>query len=664
MAPQTAALAPAVIPTLCLVSLVAAASLAPQPVPHLDALAALALECTHEHDQAPPPSLHRWLDRARGPNPSDPLAADITGIHQTVLAVRARGMDNALHWLANQFRTLVAPSDDDELTVTLHAAPPPPLLRASPLGVYVRRAAITLARLEFAETLEWWGVFERWCDGEMPEARGKRRREVSSFARARLQQDYHAAREHVRTFVSAGQREPTAQQALLHLALVEYEDGGLEAAQLALDEATQIARTVGDSACLAACASLRLRLEAAVSGAEGSGRKIGRAARDSPHDLLWELGERCAEGAPLDTLFPLLVLSRAAAQHLAFPPARPPKPDPAHAPGPPAATSSAPAAAPDPAFDAAWHAAAAGLWDEIGVDALARVHMQLAGAIDDAQRPAWDVRLAVLAREVNSAAADLAYARLRKLLVREKRPAAATRALLCAVDTRDKRAGMGMREVRTWRALLRRVEAGRNERAEGEHDDVDEGAPPFLRLMAAATAMHAARDTQRERARVEALLALLEARQRAGGAPERGLRELEEAWSAVLALEEDDGPLGVRASEVRALGMVAARSDDAALPELVDELSTLAERYLSLADRAGAQRALFASAKLADHLATVGGATARGAWTDRRDALASAWLAVERRQRDVGEGEGEGERWARVRRVEALVERAVERAIS
>lgn len=75
-----------------------------------------------------------------------------------------------------------------------------------------------------------------------------------SFARARLQQDYHAARELVRTFVPAGQREcvpdlrpalicnkaltrsrstsSTAQQALLHLALIEYEDGGFEAAQL------------------------------------------------------------------------------------------------------------------------------------------------------------------------------------------------------------------------------------------------------------------------------------------------------------------------------------------------------------------------------------------------------------------------------------------------
>ncbi|BGP40900.1 hypothetical protein JCM10449v2_004865 [Rhodotorula kratochvilovae] len=563
MAPHPELLPPAVVPTLCLVNLVAAASVSSQPAPHLNALFALALECTHE--LSPPLSLQRWLDRARGDEPSDAFAAQITDIQQTVQAVRARGMDDALHWLANESRTLVAPTDDDELTLTLHT-PPPPLLRASPLGAYVRRAALAFAKLELDQTLEWWAAFER-C-----------------FARARLQQDYHAAREHLRTFVPAGQRDAMAQQALLHLALVEYEDGGLEAAQMALDEATQIARTVGDTTCLAA---LRLRLDATTPPNSGSARKIGRAARASPHDLLWELSERCAAGAPLATLFPLLLLSRASAQHLAFPPPPAPasKPDPAH---PSPSPAGAVAAAPDPAFDAAWHAAAAGLWGAMGIDPLARVHAQLVNELDDPHQPAWDVRLAGLAQAVDS------------------------------------------------------------------HDDA-----PFTRLTRAATAAHAALSSQRERLRLSSLLTLLSERQRAGGAPERGLRELEEAWSAVLALEEEEGALGVRAREGRAVGLAAARTDDAVLPELVDELSTLAERYLSLDSPSSAQRALLAAAQLADHLVA---SCAPGAWEERRDALARRWLAVERRE-GAEEREGvERERWERVRRVERLVERAVEGA--
>jgi hypothetical protein len=49
---------------------------------------------------------------------------------------------------------------------------PQPLLRSSPLGLFVRRNYLTLSRMDLDELQDWWISFERWIDGEK---RGKRR---------------------------------------------------------------------------------------------------------------------------------------------------------------------------------------------------------------------------------------------------------------------------------------------------------------------------------------------------------------------------------------------------------------------------------------------------------------------------------------------------------
>ncbi|TNY17804.1 hypothetical protein DMC30DRAFT_419429 [Rhodotorula diobovata] len=541
-------------------------------------------------------------------------------------------MDEALHWVTNEARTLVAPSDDDEVTLSLHP-PPPPLLRASPLGLFVRRTALSFAQLEFSQTLEWWGAFERWCDGDAAAAEGKRRREGPDFARARLQQDYHAARELVRTFVPAGQRDPTAQQALLHLALIEHEDGGYDAARLALDEATQVARTVGDSGCLSACASLRLRLDAAdpSPSAGRTPRPRARPARDSPHDLLWDVARRCASDphAPLPALFAQLVRARAARQERAFPHAH------AAAKNDPPGRGATPAAAGkgrggdegEGDFEAGWHAVAGGLWDAMGIAPLSRVHDALALSLLDRALPAstWDTRLSVLALPASAWDTRLSVlARRAAHLARsENRPAAARRVLLGAP------------------------------------------MPPYTRLTTAATTSHLSHLSSHSPQRLSALLTLLDERLAASGAAEdaaRGLAELEEAWGPVLALEEGEGRQGeivLRAREARVRGLVVARGEDAPHQELLAELRAIADGYLSLSRPRDAQRALLGAAKLADHLAATASPSppATGAWTSTRDELAERWLALER----GGEGERarELERRERVGRVAALVERAV-----
>ncbi|GJN91246.1 hypothetical protein Rhopal_004264-T1 [Rhodotorula paludigena] len=651
MQPGAESLGPAALATVVLVySLLSSPSSLSSSEPHRDVLAAYALECTAEHHA--PPSLDAWVQRGRGTTASEAVHTRLGDVQLIVKALRADSLDGVLQWFNE---------------------------------VYVRRTALTLGRMSFDETRAWWTALERWCDGtgERGEQRKseKRRRAVPSFARARLQQDYQSARELVRTFAPEGQREPTSQQALLHLALIEFEDGGFGAARMALHEATQVARSVGDTACLAA---LQKRLDAA-SGADLGRRGGATAAKGSPHDVLWELSHRNSQNDPLDTLFPLLCSSLAAHQHLSFPPpAKSDKPDPNKDPAQQQAQKDAARVGlHDPDYRAQWHAAAAGLWEEMGLDPLARVHESLALEFVDPHKPTWDVRLAILARQA-------------RRLSRDNRPDAALGLLLSAVDAREKRVGMGRKEVGRWRDLVWEVEVERARRsghAEVERmalahhtspetlrtldspDPHDASAPLYTRLTAAATWTHLSTLSQRERARLSALARLATLRvagaSEARAEAERGLRELEEAWGAVLALEEGEtegeqgeGTLEAREARARA-AVVACMEDDSQLPPLVEELSAIASGYLALSHLPAAQRVLLAASQLADHLLASPSPTSpdhAAHFRAQRDALAQRWLDIdEGRKREGAEArERREERWERLRRVVDEVERAVE----
>lgn len=98
-----------------------------------------------------------------------------------------------------------------------------------------------------------------------------------------------------------------------------------------------------------------------------------------------------------------------------------------------------------------------------------------------------------------------------------------------------------------------------------------QSAPLYTRLTAAATSTHLSTLSQRERARLSSLARLTTLRvARASGAraeAERGLRELEEAWGAVLALEEgetegEQGEGTLEAREARARAAVVACMED------------------------------------------------------------------------------------------------------
>ncbi|KPV77753.1 uncharacterized protein RHOBADRAFT_51568, partial [Rhodotorula graminis WP1] len=213
-------------------------------------------------------------------------------------------------------------------------------------------------------------------------------------------------------------------------------------------------------------------------------------------------------------------------------------------------------------------------------------------------------------------------------------------------------------------------DAARRTAGSAEDDEHDE--PPYARLTRAATTAHLASLAQREPERLSALITLVGERQRAGGpgAAERGLAELEEAWAAVLALDEgsgaveEDGRRRLRAREARVVGLVGAQSEGAPIEDLLVELEQVALRYFALSLPLDAQRVLLTAAKLADHLAASSTSSADppapSPWTTKRDALAQQWLALERGGGAHEEKPAERERAERVGRVVALVGRAVE----
>ncbi|GAA5868665.1 hypothetical protein JCM3774_003619 [Rhodotorula dairenensis] len=648
---------PAALAALVLIRHVGLASLqsaAPQPadaeseprvsLENLDRWLALALQCTLEGPDAPT-SLKAWLARATGrdddPNAADSVLEQVNSFQAAILELAEGGLDEALTWVVDEFKSLVAWSEEDELTVS---AQPQPLLRSSPLGLFVRRNYLTLSRMDLDELQQWWVDFERWVDGEK---RGKRKaREQDSspeyaYSMARARQDYHQARELVRAFpnqTTVPKSTRTSQEALLHLALLEYEDEGYGAARQALDEATRIARMVGDVSCLSACRNLARRLDsvAPVSRRDRQGaprlegKKNATAEAQSPHDRLWDIERQREAGAePLQALFPPLYVAHARYRRALFPhPPAAPKPGEVDAAD--RNDKSIKGEMPDPEWDAKWHAAAAGIWETMGLIPVAQLHEELALEAIDPVFPAWDIRLSILARQT------------RRLVALNKHDEA-LELLLSAVDSREKRTDMGRREVRVWRELVVEAEVDRARRrgdAVGVKQlsayltrdptvrrtrtpfsvDVEsETEAVYALLTRSATAHHLATLRLDEPSRLAALIAISQLRVKAAGHPakvdaERSLSELESAWTALLALDAGggdsldgghvpEGELLTRAREAKAkLEITACSARDQLLPPIIATLDAVAQNYerLSLPELAARNYSFLAA--LCDHL--------------------------------------------------------------
>ncbi|GAA5824607.1 hypothetical protein JCM11251_000494 [Rhodosporidiobolus azoricus] len=642
-----------VLPTLCLVKLVAVSSTNPAPFPHLDHLALLALEATTE--PAPPPSLEAWLKRLRGIESSEAVLGVVEDIHNQVHKIRRRGLDAAITWAHNEMKPMIAWNEDDE--VSLHNFP---LLRSSPLGMYLRRTYLQLSKMGFDEAVEWWEEVGAWCDG---------------------------------TLVPTGRKElegveerSSPQEALLRLALLEYEDGGFVAAQQALDEATQIARTMGDVACLSSCSSLRKRLftsspnlaESSSSSSCGLNASSSSASNgtllphsttnpNTPYDLLHSMTSSFSN-APLPSLFSPLYSSLALHERLSFPPIPSSSSSTSHLhhqqqqkkedeqrPLPPAAGME------DGDFAAAWECASAGLWAEMGIPPLSSLHSSLALSLLSAPSspPSWSTRISLLSLQASA-------------LVRADQHDEALELLLEAAESREKRAGMGVGEVRAWKGLVEWVEDEREARRRGRYDptvqDPQLAFPTLLSHSLLSLQQNLLSSAQPNY--FLSLLSVIDHRLSLGTGKEegeRGLRECEEAWGGVLAVGSAVGGewkiVEARAKEVKArCAVVACQGEDTRLPAAVELLEEALAIYSSLSLPSSLLRTLSTLVHLSSHLSTSPSLppTSAAHWRGKRDMYARKWVEVKKGMER--EGEDEEEERARRERVREVV-RGVERAV-
>ncbi|GAA5910654.1 hypothetical protein JCM5296_001682 [Sporobolomyces johnsonii] len=608
---------PSTIPTLCLIKSLASA---PPDLaqPHLDSLLEFGLDLIYASNQ--PTSLNQWLQSAERDQPSDALRSAVADLEVEVLNLKS------------DLRPLCAWSEEDEPSVT-----PAPLLRASPLGIFLRRASLSFSKLSFEEGVAWWAEFDAWCrDGRPASSSGTR----SSYEKARMTADYQTLRSELRSYeldTESSRNRP--QYALLHQALLDYEAGGIEAALQAIEEATQIARNVGDAGCLAA---LRKRLQAAP------GRRATRRTPPSipsassldgrsPYDLLWDIHHARSNDAPVHTLFTTLYAAQAMQQS---------RPD---------SSKSSNATLTDSDYDASWQAASAALWLDMSILHLARLRENLALEFLDPEQPAWDVKLAILSRQAVR-------------LAQQNQSEQAIRLLLHAVESRSERRDMGVQEVATWQRTLftcalieaerRRDEAtARSIAALLPHHHPDDGKTPFsdspanpspsALLASSLLTYHTSSAQSLASSRLSSLCAIVEARIAVSPTPEeaaRGLAELEGAWGEVLALG-DEGQVLARAWEARGrAGVVAARGDVCTSLDL----------------HASSQGLLVTLARLCDHLATSASAPLAPTgttWLAQRDAFAARY-ASSASQRSSSSS------WPRLKAVADSVSLAVETAVT
>ncbi|GAA5963666.1 hypothetical protein JCM21900_001971 [Sporobolomyces salmonicolor] len=640
---------PSTIPILCLTKYLA---LSPPGLaqPHLDLHLEFVLDLLYASRQ--PPSLKEWLQRAEGHEPSDALRSAVADLEAEVLNLKRAGLDAVLSWISHDLRSLCAWSEEDEPSVT-----PAPLLRASPLGIFLRRASLSFSKLSFEEGAAWWAGFDAWCGDGRASSSGT----GSRYEKARMRADYQTSRSELRSYeldTETSRNRP--QYALLHQALLDYEAGGLEAALQAIEEATQIARNVGDAGCLAACASLRQRLQAAP------GRRATRRTPPSippassldgrsPYDLLWDIQHARHNDAPVHTLFTTLYTAQAMQQS--------------------SRDSSnsliSSATLRDSDYDASWQAASAALWLDMSILHLARLRENLALEFLDPEQPAWDVRLAILSRQAVR-------------LAQQNHPEQAIRLLLHAVESHSKRRDMGVQEVAAWKRTLLTCALIEAERRRDEptarsiaallpHNppDTSKTPSPFsdspahpspsTLLASSLLKYHTSSAQSLSSSRLSSLCAIVDARIAVSPTPEeaaRGLAELESAWGEVLA-RSDEGQVLARAWEARGrAGVIAAGEDDAAVAAAIDCLvqaldSKLAPLlfpafgrvaledadawsrddrlavYTSLDLHSSSQSLLVTLARLCDHLAHAPSAPLppTGTWLSQRDAFAARYVS-------------------------------------
>ncbi|KAM0749217.1 hypothetical protein T439DRAFT_45929 [Meredithblackwellia eburnea MCA 4105] len=391
---------PSSLATLVLILSFTTTSSTPNQSPITDDLVTFILTSIYQDQH--PASFTEWLiSCARDLGTTTTGRKLLVELEETILRLLTGGLDSFHGWL-NDLKSLYPSSEDDEVSLT-----PTPLHRTSPLSLYIRRTRLSFSKMSFERTVDWWNEVRQWSGlaalassasssstatppaGAWDEGRGGNGRRIAErYLKSKAQLDYQAARDGLGYYDlddgSINQTKP--QYALLNLAFLEYEMGGIREARRALKEAVQVSRRAGDGRSLITCYSLAQRLqgtwglddEGGPGEGEGEELIVGKG-RPTPTDVLWAVKRDLAVGEPTPTLYTLLLSSRSMFHS-------------------PATASSINGTSPskdkekesnnsnnkgrfatwnDAPWDASWNAVSGYVWDELGSKTLSRWREQM-----------------------------------------------------------------------------------------------------------------------------------------------------------------------------------------------------------------------------------------------------------------------------------------------
>ncbi|GAA5854631.1 hypothetical protein JCM5353_008178 [Sporobolomyces roseus] len=280
---MTTELYPSTLPLLTILPLIVTLP-SEQPQPHLSFLLSATLKLIYSNSQDQPQS---WKEcRARMMSQEAGLEEKLLDVLGQCRELLAGGSDAVSDWVHHDLRPLCSSVEEDEPSTIAQA----PILRTSPLGIFLRKSALRIDKMGFEELAEWCKEVERWFNG------GGRGAQVTSGKRMKT------------TSSTAPQRPPLSNpQLLLSTALSHFHQKNYDLLLLSLSECFKISRSLGDRKTLDGCWSLLKRIpkeyqtrflndtgtndqdKSGGGGGKGKSRMIEEFSKSNPHDILYEI---------------------------------------------------------------------------------------------------------------------------------------------------------------------------------------------------------------------------------------------------------------------------------------------------------------------------------------------------------------------------------------
>ncbi|GAA5949357.1 hypothetical protein JCM3765_003382 [Sporobolomyces pararoseus] len=235
-------------------------------------------------------------------------------VERTCVGLLRDGIDAIQDWIHHDLLCLVSTEEDEPTELNQS-----PLLRTSPLGLFIRKSCLSIERMSFTEIWSWFECTKKWFQS-------------SSISAHSLSPPPPPS--------AATSNQPLSNpQALLLTALGYLEEGTYDLLMLSLEECFKISRSFGDKVTLRGCWSLLKRIPEKYrkrflnevigqtnsnddkSDSKGKGKMLEGETEEelsNPHDILFEVYQALLASdrdqqssiSSLTRVFPKLYLAR------------------------------------------------------------------------------------------------------------------------------------------------------------------------------------------------------------------------------------------------------------------------------------------------------------------------------------------------------------------